>query len=871
MQVQGRGLLWLTVFMVLCWGGSDLAVKASGIEKLLGSDALEADQFGWSLDVWHDVAVVGSPHADILGRDSGCAYVYRFKDGIWQYETRLVPGEPIVGALFGWSVAVQGKRIVVGAVRGVDGSQRCGTAYVFNYVDGQWVQEGKLIAGDGAAGDSFGYAVAVWEDVVVVGSVRDDEHGRNSGSAYVFELTDSGWSQQAKLTASDGSVEDNFGNAVAVEETTILVGCYRDDAKGLNSGAAYVFTLEQGRWVEKRKLLASDGRQGDNFGWAVAIDGPRLVIGAYGHDWTQADGQCNCGAAYVFQHDEQGRWTEVAKLGLAHPSCGSYFGYSVAVENDLVLVGAPGGYWGSVSRPGTAALFRFDGVDWELVEQIGGEMDLWGEHLGWTVGLSTRTAVVGADWDNQAGAKAGAVYTFDVETGQAVLQSKWTAQDSLAGDGFGYAVAVAGTRAVIGAWLDDQHSGSAYVYQWQEQRWRPEAVLVASDRAAGDLFGWAVDIWADRAIVGAIRNADYGLFTGSAYIFTRLGSKWVEQAKLLASDAAYWDEFGFSVAIWGDVAVVGALRDDDNGANSGAAYVFRFDGDRWVEQQKLLASDGTMEDLFGNAVAVWEDVVIVGAFYADDGTRSNCGAAYVFRFDGSRWVEQQKLVASDARSGDHFGCSVALWGDRAVVGAYGPDTAQPNNPYCNCGSAYVFYFDGNAWVEQAKLQSGQSSCGDEFGWSVDIQEDTIVVGGPQGHWSLASGSGYAYPFWYDGDKWIRGPRLEAEDGEFGDHFGWSIAVMDQQQALVTADWDDDEGEDSGSVYVVDLRPIPADLDFDGTVDWADFAVLAGSWRSRPGEVGWKANCDLWQPRDDLVDWRDFAVLAEAWLEGSSHY
>lgn len=304
---------------------------------------------------------------------------------------------------------------------------------------------------------------------------------------------------------------------------------------------------------------------------------------------------------------------------------------------------------------------------------------------------------------------------------------KLLASDGLEGDGFGYSVAISGETAVIGAWFDDNHAGSAYVYRYDGLSWVQEAKLQASDRASWDLFGWSVDISGEAVVVGAIRNADAGDFTGSAYIFRFDGSMWVEEQKLLASDYAYWDEFGFSVAISGDIAVIGAIRSDDNDPNSGSAYIFRFDGSSWVEEQKLLVSDSATEDHFGNSVAISGNTAVVGAYLHD--SPSNSGVAYVFRFDGSKWVEEQKLLALDTTYADHLGSSVAISGDTIVVGAYGDDNADPGNIYCNSGSAYVFRFNGSNWVEEAKLQVPDSKCGNQFGWTVDISGDTVVVGG----------------------------------------------------------------------------------------------------------------------------------------------
>jgi len=218
-----------------------------------------------------------------------------------------------------------------------------------------------------------------------------------------------------------------------------------------------------------------------------------------------------------------------------------------------------------------------------------------------------------------------------------------------------------------------------------ESRVAPElAKLVASDGYSGDEFGHSVAISGNYAIVGAYHDDDDGESSGSAYIFERSGSGWVEQAKLTASDGTAGDWFGYSVAISGDYAIVGAFFDDAKGSSSGSAYIFERSSSGWVEQAKLTASDGYQSDYFGRSVAINGDYAIVGAYYDDD-NGSCSGSAYIFERSGSGWVEQAKLTASDGYNYDYFGYSVALSGNYAIFGAYGDDD---DGSYS--GSAYVF-------------------------------------------------------------------------------------------------------------------------------------------------------------------------------------
>ena len=213
---------------------------------------------------------------------------------------------------------------------------------------------------------------------------------------------------------------------------------------------------------------------------------------------------------------------------------------------------------------------------------------------------------------------------------------------------------------------------------------RQQAKLLASDGATGDEFGFSVSISGNVAIVGSQGDDDNGADSGSAYIFAFDGTTWVLQRKLVPVDGAAGDLFGESVSISGDVAIVGAPLDDDNGDRSGSAYIYRFDGTTWSQEQKLLASDGAERDFFGISVSISGDVAVVGAL-DDDDNGTDSGSAYVFRFDGTTWTHEQKLLASDGAAEDFFGDSVSISGDVAIVGADGNDDNGPES-----GSAYMF-------------------------------------------------------------------------------------------------------------------------------------------------------------------------------------
>jgi hypothetical protein len=308
-----------------------------------------------------------------------------------------------------------------------------------------------------------------------------------------------------------------------------------------------------------------------------------------------------------------------------------------------------------------------------------------------------------------------------------------------------------------------------------------EMKLTASDGTAGDAFGYSVATSGDIAIIGAGLDDHAGLHSGSAYVFRYDGTEWVKDTKLVASDAEWGSDFGESVAISGDTAVIGARGDSEpgEGGMTGAAYVFRYDGSAWVET-KLTASDPMKDAVFGYSVAISGDTAVVGS----PGSVGNTGAAYVFRYDGSAWVET-KLTPSDGTA-HRFGESVAISGDTAVIGAY--------------NAAYVFRYNEGTWIE-TKLTASDGP-GGGFGYSVAISGDKVVIGSA---WDddLGDSSGSAYVFRFDGSAWIEVAKLAASDGETYDSFGYSVTISGDT-VIVGAAWDDASDEDSGSAYVYEL-------------------------------------------------------------------
>lgn len=386
--------------------------------------------------------------------------------------------------------------------------------------------------------------------------------------------------------------------------------------------------------------------------------------------------------------------------------------------------------------------------------------------------------------------------------------AKLVASDAATGDYLGYSVSISGDTAVIGSpyATDDagDYAGKAYVFRRINGVWVEEAKLTASDSRSTDFFGQSVSISGDTAVVGATSAThlnDGYTRSGAAYIFTRKDGVWTQEEKLTASDSSAWDNFGWSVSIFGDTAVVGVNTHDPRSTISGAVYVFTQSEGVWKEDAKLTASDTVKSDLFGTRVSVYMDTILVGAIGdADNGTDS--GSAYVFTRAGGIWTEEAKLMASDPAAGDSFGQSVSIFSDTAVIGADRDD----GNGGVDSGSAYVFTRSGKAWAEEAKLTASEEEAYDSFGWSVAVSGDTVLIGAYLDD-GVQTDSGAAYVFTRSDGVWTEQEELTDSHDPYYPAFGWSVAISGKN-AIVGAPYEDAAGESSGTAYVFDLSPPP---------------------------------------------------------------
>ncbi|HNT25348.1 MAG TPA: Ig-like domain-containing protein [Anaerolineales bacterium] len=862
------------------WGGPDM--WGSVAPHLIASDGDMDDRFGESVAIQGDTIVVGAPLEDGGDgsplTDSGSAYVLGRNQGdpdAWGQVTILRASNAQAGDYFGQSVAINTDTIVVGAP-GQDTDLEnpmldTGAAYVFNRSQGgvdAWVETRVLYASDTPFYAGFGWSLALFGNTLVVGApeLAISPYDR-VGAAYVFN-TSGTWLEAASLQAGDAQADDLFGWTVDVDGDTLVVGAQHEDGGFGGSypdgGAVYVFQRSQAAtntWDQTAVLSGSQMQAYDYFGYAVAISGNTIVVGAYGAEGPGMEN--SAGIAYVYErhYSFPDHWDEVAVLTPTNPIIDdAMFGYSVDIEGDIVVVGAPG------ANTNAGACFVFGrNVGWDDAWGLVTWMGLYspGEYFGLSVAVAGDTIAVGTPGD--AGADdltpgAGAVYLFQQNLGGA---DHWgsldivRSQETQAWDGFGTDVALSGSILVVGAPYEDggmgdprSDAGAAYVF-YQNQGgydyWDQVAVLRASDAQADDRFAASVSVSDDVIVAGAADEkggpGDPIQGAGAAYVFQRNqggAEAWGQVRTLRASDAQELDWFGISAAIDGNTIVVGAHGRDGELPNEGAAYVFTLQAN-WVPEALPLPPEAQAGDLFGS-VALDGDILVVGAPEADvcpiTEPITDTGAAYVFTRLPGGWRQDAILCAPDPQAGDHFGFSVAISGVTIVVGAYGRDG--------DTGAAYVFEYTDlqgiNDWSQVGTLGVGGGQAGDGFGYSVAVQGAEIIVGAPWADGTQAD-EGAAYVFGNSPtlnaglDDWSQVGTLGSENPQANGLYGYALG-LDGNLLAVGAPGEDQAGgtpvTDAGVVYVYTSG---AGVTLDGAApeDWSQVGTLGAEGDAGQGD------------------------------------
>ena len=697
------------------------------VKKLIGSDTTNGSTFGFAVSLNGDIVAIGAPDEFGFGVRSGAAYVFERNEGgtdNWGEVRKLIDSDAQSpnGREFGASISIHQNTVLVGDTIGDHTVyENAGSAFIYERDHGgtnNWGQMAEVISWELPNGLGLGYKCAILGDLILARGESLD----NTSSLYAFKRDQGGvneWEGVGKLTASDADEFDIFGWSLGIGGNTVVVGSKRDDDNGENSGSVYIFED-----ITTANVIADFDVHTGESPLTLQFTDTSTAINTTITSW-----------AWDFDHDGTTDST------LPDPS----FTFTDPGPYTVVLTVSDGTISDSEIKTG---FIPQPSPSWMEVEELMASDTTISDYFGQSVAIANNTIVVGA---RGIGGGSGAAYVYERNPGS---QSSWVETRRLVGsdtndyDKFGYSVAISGDTIVVGALEagDTSHLGAVYIFERHEggiNNWGEVQRLTGPSQGA---FGFSVATFGTTIVVGAPADNDLLYRSGAAYVFERgVSGTWEMVRKLKASELVGFDYFGSAVAGWGDTIVIGAYQHETTGL-PGAAYIYQRNSGglgHWGQVQKLVAEDGAANDSFGNSVSIYQDTLVIGArWHEDDGY--DTGKAYVFERDTDEyWRETSQLTGSDPRNQDEFGTSVFIWENLIGIGAY-----RDNDPRgADMGSAYLFQRDaGDAtWQEIAKFAPSSGMAGDHFGASVAIFETTMIVGNRLGH-RLATKGGSVYVY-----------------------------------------------------------------------------------------------------------------------------
>jgi hypothetical protein len=775
----------------LSLGAVPLAAQCE-LSTLAATTPVSNSEFGRSIASSDDYAAISAP----LEAVSGAVYVYEHVAGTWSQVARLVPNDAASytsNGLFGGSIALSGSTLIVGARNFGDPANPPGKAYVFERQGGAWIEIAQLTPTSTFAPRGFGAAVALDGARAVVGAPNA---ANGSGACYVFEASAGAWTQTAELRASDaGTPNDHFGETVVLAGARLVVGA-PDDAPpqpfSSPAGSAYVFELQAASWVEMQVLRGTDPSAGQQFGAALALESTTLVVGAPWSEYVLFGTKIAAGRAFVFEFGATG-FAQTDVLYAPDVTTDERFGSSVALRGAELLVGVPDDRAWSESA-GSLLRFRRVGSRWILADKSSARQIANSDQLGTSVAFVGAECWAGAIRANAGVADCGAVLRFshdgqpcagdpcvrekllpiptqgiqfgrqiELESDHALVSTgpgaqvfehdgaRWLPRALLpvaAGMSLAFAQDGAQFRAVLGKPLfGTPFDGSVTVYTGKSAHWSLEATLVAPDPDLGlytQSFGSAVDVDGTWLAIGSHADDEFGLENaGSVYMFELSGGTWNFHSKLHAADAQANNYFGLQVLLAGDELWVGS----SSSGSIGAAYRFHLAGSTWSQAQKLVPPDSA--EWFGSTFALDGDALAVGAprTKAVSGGQPQIGAVYVYRRAGGSWGFEAKLspLAGDPASHatfigyNDFGIALELAGAALYVGASTQAGGDNGIVWCFRRAAT------GTWSHERRIKSWDGVGGGMFGAALALQGSRLLVGSPwDGSANFLAGSVYDY-------------------------------------------------------------------------------------------------------------------------------
>ncbi len=740
------------------------------IATLLASDGELIDNLGYWVSISGNTIVLGAFKNNVHGPRSGAAYVYEKPAGGWKdmtETTKLTTTSGNTYDYFGCAVSISGDNIVVGALKYDFKKSNSGAAFVYEKPAKGWgdiaviTESAILYASDASDNQSFGRCVSISGNFIVVGANKDDENGENSGAAYVYVKPSGGWegeiSETEKLLPKDGAADDELGRAVAISGNVIAVGSRYHDTDGkTDCGATYVFETQSGDWTDAKqtaKLTVSDQQEYDEIGTMVSMYKDYIIVGS---QRSLRYTPHSPGAAYIYKKPKNG-WTdttEIAKLTGTDSELRDFFGCSVAMNENTVLVGALARNEPEYQLCGATYAYKKPAGEWENSIEVQKLLPPpyvtnKEDYYGFSGDIHGNYAVVTALNYNF---KKGCAYVLENKGASWEIIAKLTPDDAESYSRYGYTASITDDYIAIGAYNKRAGRGAVYIYEKPAEGWTDmteTTILSSPTQVVDDNFGYSVDITQTHCIIGC---PGYNSNTGCTYIFKKPESGWSNSAEyvtLTSSDGSANDYFGRSVSIDDKYIVIGQTSAD----STGAAYVYEKNGENWAdmtETAKLTSSKEKRDDFFGGKVDISGEQIIVGAFCADNLK----GAAYIFEKPENGWLDTTasiKLSAKELKQKDFFGNSVSISDGYAMVGADGLGLIRNYMdiiPAYTPGAAYLFKRPESGWadtVETIKYVPDTKDAKDYFGCFVSVSGRNAMVGAwADDDGGTESGTAYMY-------------------------------------------------------------------------------------------------------------------------------
>jgi len=783
--------------------------------KLQPSDLNELSYLGLSSVITDDgnylfIGAIGDSERAVK---AGAVYVYsRFGDS-WSLYQKLMPSDTLSDNAFGRSIAVSSDSsiLMIGARDNAESFTRGGAVYVFKLQNGQWVQDSKIYPNDPAEGLQFGSACALSSDgsILVVGAFGNKVSNVNVGAIYYFRFDGTTWIQKQKFTAPDIGNPPTYagdlgsGLSLNADGTYLVAGDHNNRVNTLSgAGASYIYTRSGDVWTYQQKLTSPVPTTGEGYGSSVFLlkDKSVLLVGARS-DIVPG----NFGIGRVYQYRNVSNVWRLEKTYTAFDGVvDDGFGGSVSATQDLNLLligtyrdddyGQDAGAIYVYANPKLQPVVRFE-EGMQLQTKILPVNGVTGDRFGRALALTAdgKTAFIGSDFNDDIALSAGCVSIYNRIGDEWIFEQKLYADDGVAGDTFGYSLAVSsnGVHLLVGAVnapSTTTKTGTVYYFKKVNGSWIKTQTFTSTDGAISDAFGTSVSMNAvgDYAIVGAVNDDDKGVDSGSVYVFTRSGDVWTQSSKLTAADGVAGDQFGRSVSL-NSVATIALIsahqRDDNNLSGSGVVYYYTRSGATWTQQQKIYPSDPKANISFGESISMNKDGNLAYIASSDNAKGTGAGAVYIFRRSGNVWTQQQKLTPDYIKEADYYGSSVAINGDGTYVAiaALSDDEAG-----ANFGGVYVYSYPSRIALSQSKesfslqgfLTDPEGKIQDYYGRGISLSEDGTwaAVGVELRDDNSLTNSGCVYIYKRKGQTWIKSATLYANPIAESGIFGWAVAL-----------------------------------------------------------------------------------------------